>query len=175
MRNEREAALQPPRSMQEDRRCSSYRAKVLRSPGQPLLSHSLFWTSLLCPIMQNHFTTSNCCLYMTLQQGQLRNQAKVMVSMSLRPGDMHPWVLKEQADVVAKPLSTIFGKSLLSGEVPETGKKENISPIFKEKEKGRPRELQACEPHICARKDHGADISVSCIKAQARWGVIWDI
>ncbi|KFR10035.1 hypothetical protein N306_13476, partial [Opisthocomus hoazin] len=52
---------------------------------------------------------------------------------SMRPDKMHPKVLGEVADVVAKRLSIKFEKSWQSGEVPGDWKKRNIVPIFKKK------------------------------------------
>jgi len=42
-------------------------------------------------------------------------------------------------------------------EVPTDWKRGNITPIFKKGKKGRPRELQASQSHLCAQQHHGAD------------------
>ncbi|GAB0209251.1 mitochondrial enolase superfamily member 1 [Grus japonensis] len=47
------------------------------------------------------------------------------------PDGMHPQVLKELADVIARPLSIIFERSWRTGEVPEDWRKANVTLVFK--------------------------------------------
>ena len=68
---------------------------------------------------------------------------KLNICKSMGPDDIHHGVLKEMADVVVEPLSIIFEKSWLSGEIPGDWKKGNIAPIFK---KGRKEYLGKYRP-----------------------------
>ena len=51
------------------------------------------------------------------------------------PEEMHPRVLRELADKVAKPLSIIFERLWWSGEVPTDCRRGKITPIFKRKKR----------------------------------------
>ena len=59
--------------------------------------------------------------------------------------DVHPMVLKELVDVVAKSISLTLNKSWLSGEVSSYWKKGTTSPIFKEERKENPKNLPLLE------------------------------
>ncbi|GAB0190597.1 mitochondrial enolase superfamily member 1 [Grus japonensis] len=50
---------------------------------------------------------------------------------SMGPDGMHPQVLRELTDVIAKPLSIIFERSWRRGEVPKDWRKANVTPVFK--------------------------------------------
>jgi len=55
------------------------------------------------------------------------------------PDGIHPRVLEELADVLAKTLSIIYQQSLLTGEVPANWKLVNMMPIYKKGQKEDPR------------------------------------
>ncbi|KFP27131.1 RNA-directed DNA polymerase from mobile element jockey, partial [Colius striatus] len=61
--------------------------------------------------------------------------AKLNTHKSMGPDGMHPRVLRELADVVAKPLSIIFEQSWRTGK---DWRKANVTPVFKKGRKDDP-------------------------------------
>ncbi|KFW79124.1 hypothetical protein N305_02329, partial [Manacus vitellinus] len=50
---------------------------------------------------------------------------------SMGPDGIHPRVMRELAEELAKPLSIIFQQSWLSGKVPDDWRLANVTPIHK--------------------------------------------
>ncbi|KFP24942.1 RNA-directed DNA polymerase from mobile element jockey, partial [Colius striatus] len=69
--------------------------------------------------------------------------SKLNTHKSMGPDRMHPRVLRELTDVVAKPFSIFFEYSWRTGEVPEDWRKASVTPVFK---KGRRDDLGNYRP-----------------------------
>ena len=72
------------------------------------------------------------------EQMVAKKLAQLNKSKSPGPHGIHPRVLQELADVLAKPLSIIYNSFLASGVVPLAWKTANITPIYRKRDKRDP-------------------------------------
>ncbi|RMC22456.1 hypothetical protein DUI87_00770 [Hirundo rustica rustica] len=74
-----------------------------------------------------------------IQEVAVREPLKCLdIPKSMGPDGIHPRVMGELADELAKPLSIIYHQSWLTGEVPDEWKLANVTPIHKNSEKEEP-------------------------------------
>lgn len=79
------------------------------------------------------------CINPTFDANEIEKRLnKLNINKSTGVDNVHPRVLKECANSLAKPFSIIFNKSYLSGELPEMWSCANVTPLFKKGDKMDP-------------------------------------
>ena len=77
---------------------------------------------------------------------------------SMGPDGTHPRVLRELAELLAKPLSIIYQQSWLTTKVPHDWRITSVTPIY---EKGRKQDPGNCQPDLSDRQYYGV-IHLEC-------------
>ncbi len=104
-----------------------------------------FFQSVYCIEPQNNIPIIDPCV-ITNPLGNLIISEKIVLeklqgldsTKSPGPDNIHPRILKEGCNILCKPLSIIFTKSFLSGNLPSSWKQANICAIFKKGNKQHP-------------------------------------
>ena len=124
---------------------------LVTKDGEMATVLNLFFSSVFTS-ESGGFSNQNCSVYphdktqeappwLTEDRIKIRLE-KLNINKSPGPDGLHPRVLRELSQVIARPLFLIFTDSLLTGMVPAKWRKANVAPIFKKGPKNIPGELQ---------------------------------
>ena len=81
--------------------------------------------------MQNVKVNSPLKVPCLTQEEVQQRLKKIKTDKSPGPDGIHPRILRELSDVLARPLFLIFTNSILTGNVPPDWRLGNVVPIFK--------------------------------------------
>ena len=82
--------------------------------------------------LELHRMYKKCRRNISITEDRIRKKLRgLLPSKCPGPDDIHPSLLKELADVLAKPLETIFNTSLQTHRLPAEWKIAHVSAIFK--------------------------------------------
>lgn len=92
---------------------------------------------------------------------------ELKVHKSMGTDEMHPWVLRELSEEVAKPLSIHWDVVAIWGSS-QWLEKGKHNPQLQKGRKGRLGALQVGQSHFCTWQDRGADPPGNCPKAHGK-------
>ena len=72
------------------------------------------------------------------EEEMVKRLSALKISSAPGPDKLHPRVLRELANVLARPLTLIFRKSMATGKIPSAWKVAEVKPIFKKGDKSDP-------------------------------------
>ena len=88
-----------------------------------------------------------------VEESEVLDQLKLLDRNKAKgPDELSPYILRECAMQLFKPITAIFNKTLSSGKLPKEWKRANVTPIHKKGEKNKPQNYRPISLTSCLCK-----------------------